>query len=233
MEIKCPKCGKPLPSNSININTDLGKCEDCNNVFKLSESIDTTEISKLFSPPNGSKIVISKNEDSIEILLKAKKFGASDIFPVIFSLFWFGFVIFWTIGAAKGSIFFALFSIPFWIVGINMMVGIVNSLDEDHILTIKNTEIELLKNRPINSKEYHIEYSNIYSIKMSPMKFTNPFTMASNFRLMSKFNMMGMQMPTISFGDKTIIFFDQGSDAEQEWIVKFLNAVLKKNKKDI
>jgi hypothetical protein len=233
MEIKCPKCGKSLPSSSININTDLGKCDDCNTVFKLSESIDTIEISRVFSPPNGSKIQISENENSIEILLKAKKFGTQDIFPVLFSLFWFGFVVFWTIGAAKGSILFALFSIPFWIVGINMMLGLVNSFDEDHILTIKNKEIVLLKKRPINSKEYHMEYSNIYSIKMGAMKFTNPFTMASNFRLMSKFNMMGMQIPTVNFGNETINFFEQATDSEQKWIVKFLNAVLKKNKNAI
>jgi hypothetical protein len=230
MEVKCPKCGKPLPSSSINITTDLGKCDGCNNVFKLSEAIDTNEISELLHPPNGSKIEISKNDNSIEILLKAKKFSASDIFPVIFSLFWVSFLVFWTIGAAQGSIFFALFSIPFWFVGVNMMIGLFNSFDEDHIITITKDQVELLKNRPINSKEYHMKYSNIYSIKIAPMRISNPFSMALNFRLMSKFNFMGMQIPTINFENETVNFFDQGSDAEQEWIVRFLNSVLKKNK---
>jgi len=39
----------------------------------------------------------------------------------IFAAFWEGFVIFWTIGAAQGSIIFALFSIPFHLVGLAMM----------------------------------------------------------------------------------------------------------------
>lgn len=42
----------------------------------------------------------------------------------IFAAFWEGFVIFWTLGAAQGSIIFALFSIPFHLVGL-AMVGVI------------------------------------------------------------------------------------------------------------
>ena len=233
MEIKCPKCGKKVSPNSININTDLGKCENCNNIFKLSEAIDTSELLTVSLPPNGSKISLSKNNEYIEIVLPAKKFSSSDIFPVIFSIFWVGFLTFWTIGAAQGSIFFALFSIPFWFFGVSMILSLINSFDEDHIITVKRDEINLFKNRPINSKEYSIKYADIYSIKLGSLKFSNPFSMATNFRLMSKFNMMGIQTPTINFGSESINFFEQASEAEQDWIVKLLNKILKKNKNAI
>lgn len=38
----------------------------------------------------------------------------------VFALFWEGFVIFWTLGAAQSSVVFALFSIPFHIVGLGI-----------------------------------------------------------------------------------------------------------------
>lgn len=42
----------------------------------------------------------------------------------VFALFWEGFVVFWTIGAARGSIFFALFSLPFHAVGL-LLLGVI------------------------------------------------------------------------------------------------------------
>ncbi len=233
MEIKCPKCGKEVASSSININTDLGKCDYCENVFKLSESISSSDFSKLSSPPNGSRIIITKEVDSVEITLPAKKFCASDIFPLFFSIFWLGFVTFWTVGAAQGSIIFALFSVPFWIVGITMIVNLVNSFNEDHILTLHKDKLELNKSRPINSKNCSVKYGDIYSIKMSDLKMNNPFSMAANFRIMSKFNMMGIQTPAINFGNETINFFEFASDAEQDWIIKLINAVLKRTRADL
>lgn len=233
MEIKCPQCGKILSPNSININTDLAKCENCNNIFKISEAIDDLEILNISSPTIGSKISLSKNDEDIEIVVPAKKFSASDIFPIFFALFWVGFLVFWTIGAAKGSILFALFSIPFWIMGTAMIIGLINSFDEDNVITIKREGISLFKNRPINSKEYSVKYSDIYSIKMGNLKFNNPLSMASNFRLMSKLNMMGIQTPTLNFGNESINFFEQASEAEQDWIIRLLNIILKKYKKAI
>lgn len=230
MLINCPKCGKQIANDAINVATDLAKCKYCDFLFRLSETVNIAEILKLSSPPHGSRISISKIDDNFEIFLPSKKISTSDIYPVVFSIFWIVFLVFWTFTALKAVPLFALFSILFWITGIQMIIGLLISFDEDQIITIKKDGLELLKNRPINSKEYIVKYSDIYFIKMGGIKINNPFTFTNNFRLMtSKFNLSTIQLPAISTGNKTINFFELASDAEQEWIVRFLNAILKKN----
>lgn len=45
----------------------------------------------------------------------------------LLSLFWNGFLVVWTFGAATGGAgFFALLSIPFWLIGAGLVVGVVN-----------------------------------------------------------------------------------------------------------
>jgi uncharacterized membrane protein YdbT with pleckstrin-like domain len=50
-------------------------------------------------------------------------FRTADIYLIPFSLLWCGFAIFWMISAAKGSIFFAMFGIPFVVVGLIFVFG--------------------------------------------------------------------------------------------------------------
>lgn len=95
-------------------------------------------------------------------------------------------------------------------------------------------DLNCLKTDQFNSKEYVVKYSDIYFIKMGGIKIKNPFTFTNNFRLMtSKFNLTRIQLPAISTVNKTINFFELASDAQQEWIVRFLNAILKKNKSSL
>ncbi len=56
---------------------------------------------------------------------KGHIFHKSDIVLVPFSLFWLGFSLFWEIGAFKssGSLFFALWGLPFVAVGVYLFVG--------------------------------------------------------------------------------------------------------------
>jgi hypothetical protein len=203
-------------------------------IWQNANTVIISEVVRLIKPPYGSKISISKIDDKFEIFLPSKKFSVSDIYPVAFSIFYIIILIFWTLGAMKTGSFLAFFSIPFWIVWIQLILGMVNSFDEDQIFTINKDGIELLINRPINRKEYLMKYSEIYFIKMGGFRINNPFALVNNFRLIgSKFNIAGLQVPTINTGIKTIKFFELASDAEQEWIVRFLNAILRKKNNSI
>jgi len=61
-------------------------------------------------------------------------FRTSDSFIIPFSLFWLGFAIIWTLMAAQGSWVFALFGIPFVIMGLNFVFGrfIIEKKQREH-----------------------------------------------------------------------------------------------------
>lgn len=74
--------------------------------------------------PDGSKIQLTKNGDSLEIIVPSAGFEPSIIFTGLFAIAWNSFILFWTIGALSApfpvNIPFALFSFPFWGAGFLM-----------------------------------------------------------------------------------------------------------------
>ncbi|QEI43302.1 Serine/threonine-protein kinase B [Dolichospermum sp. UHCC 0315A] len=82
--------------------------------------------------PVGSKIQLTKNEDTLEIIIPPVGFQSSMVFVGFFAIAWNSFILFWTIGVLSApfptNIPFALFSLPFWGVGFSMIYGIFSSL---------------------------------------------------------------------------------------------------------
>ena len=73
---------------------------------------------KTVKKPAGSKIRLDKSSD--RLLINIPPTGLK-IKKVLFALYWNVFLLFWTWVASQGSIFFALFSIPGWLVGLSMI----------------------------------------------------------------------------------------------------------------
>ncbi|MEH1812633.1 MAG: serine/threonine-protein kinase [Nostoc sp.] len=75
--------------------------------------------------PDGSKIQLTKNGDSLEIIVPPSGFDPSIVFTGLFAIVWNSFILFWTIGALSApfpvNIPFALFSLPFWGAGFMMV----------------------------------------------------------------------------------------------------------------
>jgi hypothetical protein len=61
-------------------------------------------------------------------------FRTTDVFMIPFSLFWCGFAIFWMIMASQASVIFALFGVPFVVVGLNFVFGrfIIDAKQREH-----------------------------------------------------------------------------------------------------
>ncbi|HOX32651.1 MAG TPA: protein kinase [Spirochaetales bacterium] len=74
--------------------------------------------------PSGSRVAIERDAEHIRVLLPpaGRERGGTGLVGASFALVWLGFVAFWTFSSvAMGApIFFTLFSLPFWAVGLAM-----------------------------------------------------------------------------------------------------------------
>jgi hypothetical protein len=232
MELICPGCKATISPDNVNIATDLAKCNKCKSVHHASKLAEGKSTDKINHPPAESKILIKKGfDDSIEIFYPKKGITVSVIPQLFFTIFWFVFISFWTWGASQGSVFFALFSIPFWLFGFGMIGGFINSISETQIIKIAKTSLTLIKDRPIRPKKLELKIKDIQAIKMKQLKM-NPFLMFGYFRLMVKmqrqFGMGRIEIPAIISGLRTEYFFEDAYDAEQEWVTMTLDSIIKK-----
>jgi len=101
--------------------------------LKVLKTIDEAEFptttALAVSKPPDSKIKLTKNRDSLEILIPSVGFHSSIILSGVFAIAWNSFIFAWTIGALLApfpvNIPFALFSLPFWGAGFSMMYKIL------------------------------------------------------------------------------------------------------------
>ncbi len=112
--MKCPKCNSVIENDKINIQTDIAQCTSCNEVFKISESLNVVdEKFDINDPPAGAWI---KNDYDVVII------GATTKSPIAFFLV--PFMLVWSGGSLGGiygyqimsgefNLFMSLFGIPF------------------------------------------------------------------------------------------------------------------------
>jgi uncharacterized Fe-S cluster protein YjdI len=233
-ELICANCNRTIESDNINIATDLAKCRHCGTIYKASSLVFGQDEKTLATPPKGSVIEMTKEMgDTVRLFIPKKGLTAADIPQLLFIIFWLGFICFWTLGASQGSILFAMFSIPFWLVGLTMLIGLINSINETQTLTVSKSKLTLVKTRPINGKRFDFNLADLQEIKMTHMKsgtfsfFSNPRSMSQN---QSSFG-AGVEMPTIISGSGTEYFFESANDAEQDWVTKYLSNKVRQSKK--
>jgi hypothetical protein len=61
--MKCPNCQVDVVNENINIQTDMGKCQVCNHIFRISENFDTPSYAFDINQPQavlGIKIICKK-----------------------------------------------------------------------------------------------------------------------------------------------------------------------------
>ncbi|MCC5630437.1 serine/threonine protein kinase [Nostoc sphaeroides] len=98
--------------------------------------------------PDGSKIQLTKNWDSLEIIIPPAGLHESIVFTGLFAIVWNSFVLIWTINALSimpfpGNIPFALFSLPFWGAGFMMMYKFIFNLFGSIYLRLNPEQITL------------------------------------------------------------------------------------------
>ncbi|MEH2410290.1 serine/threonine protein kinase [Nostoc sp.] len=94
-------------------------------IAALEKPQQTNSPALIVGKPDGSKIQLTKNGNSLEIIVPPTGFDSSIVLTGLFAIVWNSFILFWTIGALSApfpvNIPFALFSLPFWGAGFFMV----------------------------------------------------------------------------------------------------------------
>jgi eukaryotic-like serine/threonine-protein kinase len=85
----------------------------------------TTAVRTRESPPHGSRIVAQERSGELSLQIPGSGFRGSGLGLFGFASVWLIFITVWTGGAARGSLLFALFSVPFWLIGVWMVTQAV------------------------------------------------------------------------------------------------------------
>lgn len=218
----CQKCNK-----NVEINTDGNIsavfCPFCGTGIK--DEITNSLINPGDMPPPDSRIEIVKTRyNTPEIYLPPESFSARYIPIIIFAVFWIGFVLVWTVLASFASILFAMFSIPFWLVGIGMLAGIARTMTEKQKLIINKSSIEISKRSVFKKQTKLIYFSDIQEIDYKDFKPKNPLQFFSNMKMGGSKQAKGtpMKLPVIVAENKKTYFFDSADDWGAAWIVDYL-----------
>jgi len=129
--MKCPMCTAELPKENINIQTDMGQCDVCNNVFSISASIirDNFKPSELDNPPEGIKV--DKKSGDLVIIVKHRSIVVAIVSFVIlvpFSILPFLAIYAPQIETGEFDLLQTLMGIPFYFVTIILFSLFVFSL---------------------------------------------------------------------------------------------------------
>lgn len=115
MKIQCPTCRAAVPADQVNMGTDLAFCPQCNDAFKISDSIDLDKVNIdiVMSPPSGTWY----REDFDKTIVGATTRSALAFFLVPFMCVWsggsLGGIYGTQIAEGKFNLLFSLFGIPF------------------------------------------------------------------------------------------------------------------------
>lgn len=172
------------------------------------------------------KIIVeeTRNQQSL-VTIKPEGFSSKLAGTLFFALFWNGFIAFWTTMALTASVFFAAFSIPFWLVGIGLILGIINSVFGSQEILIRDNDLVIRKRTFYSKGETIIPYKNLISIeKKSHLAMKNRTRNSLKLVKSSSFDSgFTSETPVITFNKGDLFIGEHLSDSDKEWLVDYLN----------
>lgn len=229
MELLCSNCGAVILAQDVNIAANMAKCSSCNSLLRASELKEKVNISKLLQLPAGAVVQLQQGfNKSIELTVPAQGVTGEAIGLIIFSIFWLGFITVWTGFALFGGLsVMALFSIPFWIVGVFIVKSAFNKIFESQKLILDDNEVTIERIRPIFSNKVTIRRSEITDVKYTDMSSEGSFaSMAQGDFSANKRRHVLKNYPVIITKAKRYYFFNNLRQADQMWVVRLLKNVI-------
>lgn len=138
--MKCPQCSTTLLSQNINIQDNIAKCSNCDNIFKASEGLDSFDNKfNITQPPSGSWY----EQDVDKIIVGATTRNAIAFFLIPFTIVWAGL----SLGSIYGSqISTQEFSLSESLFGLPFLIGSLFMLKSILMATFGKVELRLDRN---------------------------------------------------------------------------------------
>ncbi|MGD1862822.1 MAG: serine/threonine protein kinase [Leptolyngbyaceae cyanobacterium] len=171
------------------------------------------KLASVLHQPSGSKIKLSRSHRHLSLRIPPAGFSGETFGIGVFALFWNGFIFFWTGAAALGGapIFFVLFSLPFWAVGIGMMAMLLNALVGKTTLEVQGDRYVLTR-QLLRWKQVHTGAArDLYSVEL-----TTAYTQ----------NSRPVKTIALSAGTQVHKFGTPLSNPEKVWVVSEIQAFI-------
>jgi hypothetical protein len=166
------------------------------------------------TPPAGSRIEVVAGGTDLDLTLPGRGLGVGSLGRAGFATFWLLFVAIWTAGAARGSGVFALFSIPFWVVGTAMMATALFSM-------FGKTKVHIGRDQFVLSKTF-------LGVGLRHTGETKDLAGASEGASTMRVNDQLIQHCILREGAREITFGSSLTQPEREWVVARINAHLER-----
>lgn len=252
MELNCTNCQDNIDAALANVQTDLIQCPNCKTIHQLSQLMEgqssyTKPVRSGYSSryevfsgdeplppvPAGSDIQVFPTYSSVEFSIPPGGFGAMDAFLTFFTLFWIGFVAVWTFFASQAFFVMALFSLPFWWVGMQLAQNLIRRLFEHQTIILDAQMLKIVRKGVFVNNTEELTVNQIDTIDFLPANLKRGFRnigMGNNQRKMMTNGKTQMVLPTIRVGVKDYSFFENAKEAEQEWAIKILADMVRRLK---
>jgi hypothetical protein len=137
VKVTCPACAALVRAAAIQLDKGWAVCEACDEVFPLSRALPGFPAPAAGAGPErpwNARAVVEESPDGLVVYVPAEGMRAGTWGALGFTLFWLGFVAFWTVGALGlwggqpgGGLnwVFASFSLPFWVAGVWGLAGVL------------------------------------------------------------------------------------------------------------
>lgn len=235
MNLICSNCKEVLRAKDINITTNLGKCANCQSVLRLNELASVSvKPEPTYTPPADSGITMnSVDNDELLIELPKKGINASQIPTIAFALFWLLAIGFFTYISFGIDLLPVLFSIPFWLVGILMILGVIRGSQESQKITITKDAIKIEHSGLLKKSVSETKLNDIQEVLLAnapPVSFANyGKSIVSNFSAGQESKSSEKGIPTLLSYANSKTFFETTTEENQVWIVALLDDIVKKS----
>lgn len=157
--------------------------------------------------PAGSRITFKNTGKRLQVDILPVGWRFQNLSWLGFGLIWSGFLFFWTAGAifVGANLFFPLFSIPFWVVGLGMLGGVLYSIAGKTHLEIDRESFRLQWHLWGLKREIRGKTADIYKVELTDNLQVNDRPIVSC---------------TIVEGIRTHRFGSWLSQLEKEWLVE-------------